>query len=145
MTSPSFKLPLNKSEIFLCIDDFNPFSESDQQFTLSGPFLINNLGFFISGRRNNWESKEWYERRYNSLDGWKIAAYERWFREHNPEEYAAAHGILIPDSLKTGDGALGPLQTGQSKKTDFLDWPCPEAVLTEPQCLLTGLWQMLAT
>ena len=113
----------NKSEIFLGINDFNPFSESDQQFTLSGPFLINNLGFFISGRRNNWESKEWYERRYNTLDGWKIAAYERWFREHNPEEYAAAQGILIPDSLKTGDGALGPLQTGQSNSfTAKLSW-----------------------
>jgi outer membrane receptor protein involved in Fe transport len=102
----------DKSDIFIGIDEFNPLSEIDQQFTFSGPFVFKNIGFLISGRRNNWESRDWYERRYNPLDGWKIAAYERWFREHNPGEYATTQGILIPDSLKTGDGSRGPLQTG---------------------------------
>lgn len=102
----------NQSDIFIGIDDINPFSEFDQQFTLSGPMIFKNLGFFVSGRRNNWESRDWYERRYNTLDGWRISAYERWFREHNPEEYAATQGILIPDSLKTGDGTRGSLSSG---------------------------------
>ncbi|MBT3180252.1 MAG: TonB-dependent receptor [Candidatus Marinimicrobia bacterium] len=113
----------NQSDIFLGIDDYNPLGELDKQFTLSGPFLHKNMGFFISGRFNNWESKEWYERRYNIIDGWKISAYERWFREHNPSEYAASQGILIPDSLKTGDGARGPLRTGkQNSMTAKLSW-----------------------
>lgn len=118
-----------QSDIFLGIDEFDPMNESDHQFTLSGPMLFNNVGFFISGRKNNWESKEWYERRYNITDGWKIAAYERWFREHNPAEYAAAQGILIPDFLKTGDGSRGPLRTGnQNSITTKLSWLPTEKV-----------------
>lgn len=104
----------NKSDIFLGIDNINPLSEKDFQFSLSGPIVQNKLGFFITGRMNDWESVYWYERRYRPADGWKIEAYKRWFREHNLEESQSSIGIYIPDSLKTGDRKRGPLNTGYS-------------------------------
>lgn len=104
----------DQTDVYLGVDDYNPLAEKDIQFTLSGPLLSDKLGLFVSGRHNNWESLEWYERRYNPEDGWKITAYQRWYREHNPDDFAASQGIYIPDSLKTGDLGRGPLRTGTS-------------------------------
>jgi outer membrane receptor protein involved in Fe transport len=104
----------NKTDIYLGVDDYNPLAEKDVQFTLSGPILSQKLGLLVSGRYNNKESLGWYERRYNAADGWKIAAYERWFKEHSPDEFASTQGIFIPDSLKTGDLSHGPLENSYS-------------------------------
>lgn len=104
----------NKSDIFLGIDNFNPLAEKDFQFSLSGPIVSDKLGFFATGRINDWQSVHWYERRYMPVDGWKIEAYKRWFQEHNLEESQSSIGIFIPDSLKTGDYKRGPLSEGYS-------------------------------
>ncbi|MCB0312051.1 MAG: hypothetical protein KDH84_02105, partial [Calditrichaeota bacterium] len=71
------------------------------------------LGFFISGRVNDWESLNWYERRFNPIDGWRISAYQRWVQLYGST--AGAGVIYIPDSLTTGDGSMGPLRTGTSR------------------------------
>jgi outer membrane receptor protein involved in Fe transport len=102
----------NQTDVYLGVDDFNPLNEKDVQFSLNGPLLGNSVGIFVSGRVNNYQSLNWYERRYNPADGWQIAAYERWYQRHNTEEFEQTQGIFIPDSLKTGDGSRGPLFTG---------------------------------
>ncbi len=101
-----------KDDIFLGISDINPLAEKDINLSLSGPLFSNKFGFFINARYNDWESLGWYERRYNTQDGWKIAAYQKWFQEHHVDAAQSSLAINIPDSLKTGDGARGPLSTG---------------------------------
>ena len=101
----------SRDDIFLGIKNVNPLSEKDLQFSLSGP-LGQKFGLFITGRHNNYESRSWYQRRFNSIDGWRIAAYRRWFQEHNLAESQTSIAIAIPDSLGTGDLAEGPLSTG---------------------------------
>ena len=107
----------NRQDVFLGIQRVNPLSEKDVQFSLTGPLLFDNLGFFLSVRHNRSESPYWYQRRFTSLDGWRIAAYEQWFREHNPDAVGQTQAIAIPDSLSTGDGGGGPL--GTSIATSF--------------------------
>ena len=100
-------------EIYLGVSDFNPTAEKDIQFSLTGPIVRDKLGFFISGRVNDWESLNWYERRFNPIDGWRISAYQRWVQLYGST--AGAGVIYIPDSLTTGDGSMGPLRTGTSR------------------------------
>jgi outer membrane receptor protein involved in Fe transport len=104
----------SRNDIYIGVNKVNPLAEKDIQFSLSGPIVSNKLGIFITGRLNDWENLSWYERRYNPIDGWKISAYQRWFQEHFQEEAQQSIGIYIPDSLKTGDGAMGPLSAGYS-------------------------------
>ncbi|MFZ1291026.1 MAG: TonB-dependent receptor [Melioribacteraceae bacterium] len=103
----------NKNDVFLGVDNFDPISERDVQGNISIPIISDKLGVSIVGRYNHSESIDWYERRYNAIDGWRIAAYERWYREQRSDEAAASQAIHIPDSLKTGDGSMGPLSTSE--------------------------------
>ncbi len=100
-------------KIFLGINRFNPLCEKDGQFSLSGP-LTAKIGLFITARHNRWQSRDWYQRRFNPIDGWRIAAYRRWFQEHYLAESQTSIAIAIPDSLATGDGSEGPLTTGNN-------------------------------
>lgn len=122
----------NKDDIYIGISDFNPFAERDVQFNLSGPLIGENLGFFFSGRRNDYESADWYERRYNLIDGWRIPAYIKWYQQHNSDDPNAAGIIKIPDSLKTGDGSKGPLRVGNrtSLNMKLMYTPLSELTLT---------------
>ncbi len=104
----------NRQDVFLGIGRVDPVSERDVQFSLSGPLLLSDLGFFLSFRHNRSESPHWYERRFTALDGWRIAAYDHWFREHNPSLIGQSQAITIPDSLSTGDGSSGPLGVSES-------------------------------
>ncbi|HEX3075038.1 MAG TPA: carboxypeptidase-like regulatory domain-containing protein [Ignavibacteriales bacterium] len=92
-------------EVFIGIDDINPFAEKDVQLSLSGPIISEKLGFSVSGRYNNSESYLWYENRYTALDGWRIAAYQKWYQSAYQGESSSESGIYIPDSLKSGDGS----------------------------------------
>ena len=103
----------DQSDVYLGIDDIDPFAEQDLQFSLTGPLLSDKMGFFVSGRYNNWESLNWFERRFNSIDGWRIAAYQRWFQQSDPDGAEESGIIRIPDSLSTGDLGQGPLSTGE--------------------------------
>lgn len=100
-------------DVFFGIKNFNPLSEKDGQFSLSGP-LTAKIGIFITGRHNRWESRDWYQRRFQSLDGWRIAAYRRWFQEHYLSQSQTSLAIAIPDSLASGDRSEAPLSTGST-------------------------------
>ncbi|NOY57499.1 MAG: TonB-dependent receptor plug domain-containing protein, partial [Calditrichaeota bacterium] len=102
----------NKNDVFLGVGTFNPLAEKDVQFSLTGPLLSDKIGFYITGRYNNWQSLQRYERRYMPYDGWKIAAYREWFAKYQTEDLSASQAIPIPDSLRTGDFSQGPLATG---------------------------------
>ena len=102
----------NKDEVYIGVSNFNPVAEKDIQFNISGPIIDEKLGFFLSSRRNEYESLDWYERRYNLIDGWRIPAYSRWFQQRNAGNPNLAGVIYIPDSLRTGDGSKGPLRVG---------------------------------
>ena len=113
----------DKQDIYVGIKKINPISEGDIQMSLTGPLLIENLSFFASGRFNKSESPYWYERRFVPLDGWRIAAYDHWFREHNPASVGQTQAVTIPDSLGTGDRAQGPLtQTNAISFTGKIDY-----------------------
>jgi outer membrane receptor protein involved in Fe transport len=99
----------NNTHTFIGINQVNPLAESDIQATLSGPLLFKKLGFLANVRYNNSESYYWYERRFTAVDGWKINAYKRWFRDHYANETAQYAEVPIPDSLRSGDGKTGPL------------------------------------
>lgn len=99
----------NQNDIYLGIDHINPLAEKDVQATLTGPIWRKKLGFLASVRLNENESYYWYERRFNPLDGWKIDAYRRWYREHYASTSAQSAVVPIPDSLQTGDRSMGPL------------------------------------
>ena len=103
----------NKSDVFLGLQKINPLANKDLQLAVSGPIFRDKLGFNATARYSNNESYYWYERRYMPIDGWKIDAYKRWYGEHYASEFAQAGRIYIPDSLKTGDGSQGPLNTSQ--------------------------------
>lgn len=122
----------DQTDIYIGVDDFNPVSEKDVQFSLAGPILRDRLGISFSGRYNNSSSLEWYERRYNPIDGWRIAAYERWFQEQRADQVDALQGIPIPDSLKTGDGEQAPLAEFESVSfnTKLNFYPIPEINLS---------------
>lgn len=99
----------NKTDLFLGIDQINPFSESDLQASLTGALLSDKLGFRTTVRYNQNNSHHGYERRFNPVDGWKIDAYRKWYAEHFSEDLATTGRIHIPDSLMTGNGEVGPL------------------------------------
>jgi outer membrane receptor protein involved in Fe transport len=100
----------NKSDVFIGIDRFNPLAEKDIQLNLSGPVISDKLSFFVSGRYNNSQSYLWYQKRFNAIDGWRIAAYTKWYEVHNSGNVSGTQAIPIPDYLSTGDGSEGPLQ-----------------------------------
>jgi outer membrane receptor protein involved in Fe transport len=100
----------SRSDVFIGIDDFNPLAEKDIQLNLSGPVISDQLSFFVSGRYNNSQSYQWYEKRFNTIDGWRIAAYQKWYEGHNSGDISGTQAIPIPDELSTGDGSEGPLQ-----------------------------------
>lgn len=104
----------NNSDVFIGIGKFNPLAEKDVQFSLTGPIITDKLSFFTSGRYNYNESYLKYQKRFNTLDGWKIAAYQQWFQGHNPELTSQSSAIFIPDSLRTGDLSEGSLTKGHS-------------------------------
>lgn len=113
----------SKNDIYMGIAKVNPVSESDIQLTLTGPLPIENLSFFATGRFNKSESPYWYERRYTALDGWRIAAYDHWFREHNPASVGQTQAVTIPDSFATGGREQGPLsQTNSISYTGKIDY-----------------------
>lgn len=122
----------DQTDVFFGVNDFDPVSETDFQFSLNAPIISDNLGVSLNGRYNKSESLYQYERRYNSLDGWKIAAYEQWFKEQRADEVASLQAIPIPDSLRTGDLSNGPLETEQEMelhlKINYL--PIPELKLS---------------
>lgn len=101
-----------KTDVYIGVDHFNPIAESDMQATLNGPIIKNKLRFLVTTRYNNNENLYWYDRRFKSSDGWIINAYKRWYNEHYASEIAQTGEIHIPDSLRTGDGKLGPLSKG---------------------------------
>ena len=103
----------NKTDNFIGIDNINPLAEYDFQANLTGPILQNKLAFLASVRYSNNDSYHWYERRFNPIDGWRINAYKKWFREHYAAEITDVGEIYIPDSLSTGDGEMGPLSNYQ--------------------------------
>lgn len=99
-------------DVYLDVDDFDPAAERDVQLSLSGPILKDRLGFFVSTRYNRHESLDRYERRFNTTDGARIAAYREWVQTYQPAQSTQSQAITIPDSLATGDGSTGPLSTG---------------------------------
>lgn len=102
----------NQDDIFLNVNDFNPAAEQDIQFSLTGPIISDKLGFYISGRHNDYESLDNYERRFNLYDGWRIGAYQSWTQLYSQ---GAGGGLVeIPDSFATGDLSRGPLRLGTS-------------------------------
>jgi outer membrane receptor protein involved in Fe transport len=121
----------NRDDIYIGIKNYNPLAEKDAQFSLSGPLWSQKLGLFVTGRFNDHQSLEWYQRRFMPVDGWKIAAYQRWFQEHNLEELQNSLAIHIPDSLYTGDGKEGPLSSGFSSSitTKLSYFPTPKLSL----------------
>ncbi len=98
----------NKDDIFLGVNDFNPAGERNVEFNITGPLLSDKVGFIISGRVRQFESLDWYERRFNTVDGWRIAAYREWAQRNQVTSGSLIH---IPDSLLTGDRSRGPLRT----------------------------------
>jgi len=98
---------------FLAIDKINPLANRDVQASLSGPIFPRTLSFYVSGRLQNKENYLWYQNRFSALDGWKIAAYQRWYGEHFSATQQSG-AISIPDSLSTGDGSMGPLSSSQN-------------------------------
>jgi len=122
----------DKDDVYLGISDINPLAEKDFQFSLSGPIIKDKLGFFLSARHNQYESMYWYEKRYNLIDGWRIAAYQKWFDQYSQGDTTLAGVNYIPDSLKTGDLSKGPLQTGQwtSVNAKLVFTPFSELTLT---------------
>ncbi len=117
----------NKNQVFIGVNDINFLAEKDVQFSLSGPVWKNSIGFNVTGRLNSWESLFWFDRRFMPIDGWRIAAYQKWYQQHNSADYNSNQAIPIPDSLRTGDGAMGPLSTGYdgsfSAKLNFIPAP----------------------
>lgn len=99
----------SKNDIFLGVNDFNTLAESNVEIGFTGPAISNKLGFVINARYHQFESLDWYERRFNSADGWKIAAYREWAQYNTVSQSTV---IPIPDSLSTGDFSRGPLNTG---------------------------------
>ena len=97
----------NKTNIYSEVNNFDVVAEQNVQFSLTGPILSDKLGFFITGRYNNSESVQWYQRRFSSEDGWRIAAYREWAKDN----IQAGGVIRVPDSLVTGDGSTGPAVT----------------------------------
>ena len=97
-----------KDDVFLGINNFNPAAERNIELGLTGPIIPNKLGFVINTRYHRFENTDWYERRFNSVDGWKIAAYREWGQFQN---LTSGTVIPIPDSLATGDRSRGPLST----------------------------------
>ena len=108
-----------RDDIYIGIDQINPLTEKDIQATIDVPIIRDKLGVAVVGRYNSSESIYWYEKRYNPIDGWRIAAYERWYREQRADEADATQAIYIPDSLKTGDGSMGPLSTSERFSGNF--------------------------
>lgn len=93
-----------KDDIYLGISDINPAAERNLDFSLTGPIFSDKLGFVINARYHRFESVDNYERRFNSVDGWKIAAYREWAIQN---DIAQGTVVPIPDSLATGDGSRG--------------------------------------
>ena len=120
----------NQDDIYLDVSDFNPGTQKDVQFSLSGPIFKDKLGFFISGRHNDWESLDRYERRYNLEDGFRIAAYQNWAAAFNTVQFDGL--IPIPDSLATGDLSTGPLRVGtnSSLNAKLLWTPHPKLTMS---------------
>lgn len=103
----------NKSDVFIGVNQVNPIAEHDFQASLTGPIWGKKLGFLVTTRYNSNESPYWYERRFRSVDGWVVNAYKRWYNEHYASQIAQTGEIAIPDSLRTGDGKMGPLSQSQ--------------------------------
>ncbi|MCB0273780.1 MAG: carboxypeptidase-like regulatory domain-containing protein, partial [Calditrichaeota bacterium] len=122
----------NQDDVYLGISDFDPLAERDLQLNLSGPILKDKLGFSFSGRYSLFESPDWYEKRYSPLDGWRVAAYDRWFVQANQSDLDESGVIPIPDSLTTGDGSRGPLLTAENMSMNFklLFQPHPKVSFT---------------
>lgn len=95
-----------KDDIYLGISKINPAGERNVDFSLTGPIISDKLGFVVNARYHRFESVDNYERRFNSADGWKIAAYREWAVQNDISDGTV---IPIPDSLATGDLSRGSL------------------------------------
>ncbi|MFZ0390149.1 MAG: carboxypeptidase-like regulatory domain-containing protein, partial [Calditrichia bacterium] len=97
-----------KDDIYLGVQNYNPVADANVEVGVTGPIIPNKLGFVVNARVHHFESLNWYQRRFNSTDGWKIAAYREWAQW---QDLTTGTVIPIPDSLATGDGEEGPLNT----------------------------------
>ncbi len=142
----------NKTNTFIGIDKINPIAEYDFQGSVTGPLPIfsNKLGFLLSARvstekpdedefdHHQYETYHWYDRRFNSIDGWKIATYRRWYTEHFTEQGENTGEIYIPDSLRTGDGDQGPLN-------EYLKFSLNGKLIYEPTSSLKFTYSLFYT
>ncbi len=101
----------SRDDVFLGVTNFDPGANRNLEFSLTGPIISNKLGFLISGRLRQSESLDWFERRYNTIDGWRIAAYQQWAQQQNISTGENTGFIEIPDSFATGNLEQGPLNT----------------------------------
>ncbi|GAB4367338.1 MAG: hypothetical protein Kow0042_07850 [Calditrichia bacterium] len=120
----------SKDHIFLGVDNFNPLAEGNVEIGVTGPIIRNKLGFVVNGRVRHFESLDWYERRFNTVDGWKIAAYREWAQFN---QVSSSTVIPIPDSLATGDRSRGPLRT-----SDYGSFQAKLVYSLTPEISITG-------
>ena len=116
-------------DIFLGINNFNPAAERNVQFSVTGPIINDKLGFFVSGRFRHNESLQWYERRFNTVDGWRIETYRRWAETNN---ISNSNKIPIPDSLVTGNREQGPMS-----QSDYFSLQAKLSWSITPKIMLT--------
>lgn len=129
----------DQTGVFLGIDKINPFATRDLQVAASGPIVADQLGFSMTGRYSYGDSYQWYERRFMPLDGWKINAYQRWYSEHYAQQFVQEGTIYIPDSLRTGDGSRGPLNTSEGYSVSGkLTWAPVSALRLAYQLFASG-------
>lgn len=101
----------SNNDIFLGANDFSPTNERNIEGNISGPIAgSSKLGFYFYGR--HLVDDGFLTGRQLALpeDGWKISAYDTWFRRKFPNDPSVQNDIIsIPDSLLTGDGSIVPM------------------------------------
>jgi len=109
------------SPMFIGLDRYDPLTEKELNFSLTGPIPIpsklGQLGFFFNGRLL--DSGGWLngERRYMPEDGWEIVVFREWYRAiYNPIDPLV---IPIPDSLHHGDGKIVHMNWSKSFNLNF--------------------------
>jgi len=107
----------DRSEVFLGIKDFDPLSEKNLQFDLSGP-LVGKLSFLASGRLIRDEGWLYGERRFRPEDAWPIYVYQSWYNLNITQrqfgQYFNYADSLHPGfPLFTGDRALVPMNPSE--------------------------------
>jgi len=101
--------------MYIGLDSFDPISEQELKFSLSGPLpfpkSMGKLGFFVNGRLVDSDGYLNGQRRYMPEDGWEIEVFREWYEaSYDPPDPLV---IPLPDSLHTGDGAFVPIDCGK--------------------------------